>query len=146
MAFADESVRAQRLTYSTHDWQLMVPGSNVWSAAWSDVKTPGDGRTYSLGTTWVDNTDENNFTVTFSGVGGTGSSSRTQGPGLANGAGAIAAILQVTDAQQNIVWQRFFHGDGGNAFPNVITSTHARGISVFPAATPVETRIAICGE
>jgi len=146
MAFADESVRAQRLTYSTHDWQLMVTGSNVWSSAWSDVKTPGDGRTYSLGTTWVDNTDENNFTVTFSGVGGTGSSSPTQGPGLANGAGAIAAILQVTDAQQNIVWQRFFHGDGGNQNPMAVTSTHARGISVFPAATPVETRIAICGE
>ncbi|MBX3463763.1 MAG: hypothetical protein KF830_11375 [Planctomycetes bacterium] len=39
---------AQHLPYSTHDWENDTEDN--WSEAWSDVKTPGDGRTYAVGT------------------------------------------------------------------------------------------------
>ena len=134
--------------YSTHDWEQQAPPSNNWSEAWSDVKTPGDGRTYAVGTTMAGHTDAASFFVTFSGVGGTGPGSLTQGRtgGFSDAATKVVAILQVTNAQGVIQWQRFFHGDGGALSPGTITSTHARGISVFPAATTVDTRIVICGD
>ena len=99
------------------------------------MKTPGDGRTYAVGTTMAAHTREQTQFVTFSGVGGTGVTSLTKGPGLADAATKVVAILQVTDAQGVIQWQRFFHGDGGANDAQNIQSTHARGISVFPAAT-----------
>lgn len=50
-------------------------------------------------------------------------------------------VLQVTDAAQGVVWQRFYYGG-----PGVILPTNARAISVWPGATHADTRIAICGE
>jgi hypothetical protein len=132
----------QHLRYSTHDWQQQQLTSSP--AAWSDVKTTGDRWKYAVGTTWANHTDHTNpnWTVQFS-----GDSLNTQGPIAVNdGAQVLAAILQVTDAQGGIVWQRYFHGDGGAIAPATVLSTHARGISVFPGSTELETRIAICGE
>ncbi|HEX5052861.1 MAG TPA: hypothetical protein VFZ65_13885, partial [Planctomycetota bacterium] len=53
------------------------------------------------------------------------------------------AVLQVSD-QNGQLWQRYFHGAGMG--PGTTFSTFARGISVFPADAPMDTRIAICGE
>ena len=140
------SLVGQHIRYATHDWELQAATGNSASAAWSDVKTPGDGRTYSLGSARVTNTRHQSVPVTFSGVGGTGSSSPTQGPGIANGPGACVAVLQVTDVSGSILWQRFFHGDGGATNPTTVNTTRGRSVSVFPGATELETRIAICGE
>ena len=138
---------AQHLAYSTHDWQRLTASGVDSSASWSDVKTPGDGLTYAVGSTWVDHTDHSVQFVQFSGVGGTGPGSQTQGPPNGpDGQGAIVAVLQVTDAQGGIQWQRFFHGDGGGLAPLVVTTTRGRSVSVWPGPTPEATRIAICGE
>jgi hypothetical protein len=141
------SLTGQHLAFATHDWQrLTATGFNA-SGAWSDVKTPGDGRTYAVGSTWTDRTDHLGGPVTFSGVGFQGSMSPTQGPLLtASGQGAIVAILQATSADGAILWQRFFHGDGGATSPDTTTTTRGRSVSVFPGATPQATRVAICGE
>lgn len=113
-ALVAASLVGQHIRYATHDWELQAATGNTASAAWSDVKTPGDGRTYSIGSARVTHTRHLQFPVQFSGVGGlVGSSSPTQGPGIADGLGAGVAVLQVTDVSGSIIWQRFFHGDGG---------------------------------
>ncbi|MCA8973302.1 MAG: hypothetical protein KDC98_01205 [Planctomycetes bacterium] len=53
-------------------------------------------------------------------------------------------ILQVVDGNQDIQWQRYFYGWSPSVDNSVATA--ARAISVWPAATPQLTRIAICGE
>ncbi|MBX3463786.1 MAG: type I-MYXAN CRISPR-associated protein Cas6/Cmx6 [Planctomycetes bacterium] len=135
-------VTAQHLPYSTHDWENDTEDN--WSEAWSDVKTPGDGRTYAVGTARAQHTNAAAHVVSFSGVGGMGPQSPTQGPpGVADAVSKVVAILQVTDAQGGIVWQRCFHGDGRVSDDENVRSTHARAISVFPAATEQDIRIGL---
>jgi hypothetical protein len=160
-ALATMAVRApgQRLPYSTHDWQMATMPLPGYSETWADVKTPGDGRTYVVGTTWVTHTDASQHpAATVFSTTSSGSPAGVLGPpglmadAVAASGGAArpvhVAILQVSDAAGAIVWQRFFHGDQATALnpPTPVMQTVGRGISVFPGASPAETRIAICGE
>jgi hypothetical protein len=121
------SANAQRLAFSTHDWRMGGPVPD----AWADVKTPGNGRTYAVGTTLVSNTAPTSG-PTFSGVG-------VEGPlfpfpyVMPAGAARQVAILQVSDPT-GILWQRYFYGTTSGQQTNGL-STYARAISVFPAAT-----------
>lgn len=128
----------QHLAYSTFDWNK--PATNNWNEGWADVKTPGDGRTYAVGTTQLDYNDPAHQQF---------SNAVCSDPvGVAHIGSPTVAILQVSDAT-GIVWQRFFHGDGGTLQANPVT-THARAVSVFPAdwpgATFADWRVAICGQ
>jgi hypothetical protein len=125
---------------ATHDWvNRASTSSGPTDDRWSDVKTPGDGRIYSVGTARPDSSDP--FTnPLFS-----DSSVFADGTSLYVTSSRQVAVLQVVDsANQSILWQRYFHGatlgqTGGGL------STHGRSVSVFPASDPMETRIAICG-
>lgn len=132
---------AQQAPYATHDWTSSVAGEGgQFPEAWVDVKAPGDGWQYAVGTIEV----------------------RDTGPGaLFSNAPAVVAstlptfllaapnrrqvvMLQITStATQGIDRQRYFYGvtplDDDRA-------SNARGISVWPALDRAGTRIAICGE
>ncbi len=116
---------------------------------WVDVKTPGDGRTYSVGTIEIERTRLGGVTpAPFSGA----TTDRADGllhiDNLAFGISKKQVVmLQVTgpDASgigQSIVWQRFYYGFAEDS----ARWTNARGISVWPAATREDSRIAICGD
>lgn len=106
---------------------------------WMDVKTPGDGRTYSVGCTLViDTKPESQPRFSNAPISGPPSI-----PPIDNGSGHQVVVLQAVDAQQNIIWQRYFHGysqeqEGRHTF--------ARAISVLPHEDPLHARIAIVGE
>lgn len=146
------AVVAQQLRHSTHDSLEAQAGLGVpdRNEAWADVKSPGDGRTYKVGTVRVRVVEpEGSLTPTlFSGSPalpsrGTGGINLTV-PGVSR----QVVILQVTDADQNILSQRFFYGTNTTAALPV----NARGISVWPVRTADgaldlrNTRIAICGD
>lgn len=137
------SVRAQVPVYATHDWPN--PPDDNMDDRWSDVKTPGDGRTYSVGSTTISMTSAlQNQSRPYSGsVAGCDTSVAT----IAGGSRQVA-LLQVS-GPGGIIWQRYFYGETLLPFPpqpgNGL-STHARAISVYPSATLEDTRIAICGE
>ncbi len=141
--------------YSTHDWTDQT-SSSLLPEVWVDTKTPGDGRTYSVGTVLATNLDSSVNSPnppTFSGVAILSPILPNQSY-VTNGARAVAVLQCATPPSaahpSGIVWQRFFFGNppifGGLPNNFVAMSCHARAISVFPAATPSATRIAICGE
>jgi len=135
----------QRLVRSTYDWEQPVSGN--WGEVWSDVKTPGDGRTYRVGTTQTSHTDAGVFALMFSGVDTGMLNANLEGPpGMPDAANKIVVVLQATDMSGTILWQRFFHGRESPGNPFDVPSTYGRSIAVHPAATPLETRIAVCGE
>lgn len=128
--------RSQVLKNSTHDW----PNEPVATPdRWMDSKTPGDGRTYLVGTTIVTDTRPTSMPQ-FSNV--TIASPASVQPVVA---ARQVAVLQVTDAQGAILHQAYFHGETSGQPGNGL-STYGRAISVFPAATAAATRIVICGE
>ncbi|HEX5052756.1 MAG TPA: hypothetical protein VFZ65_13350 [Planctomycetota bacterium] len=146
------SVRAQatpqQSRYLTHDWTVPVGGENGDFREWgADVKTPGDGFTYSALTITVRDT---NAAPQFSGAGvglPLGVAGFTLGPANQRQVG----LLQITNAAQAIVnplgvglpGQFYFYGQT----PGQPTrATNVRGVSVWPAAAVADTRIAICGE
>ena len=138
---------AQQLTqqtrYSTHDWTapVGVSGETIdYREFWADVKTPGDGFAYAVGTIEVREAQL-----------GSPFSQQPSGPppGLAFSLGAnnvrqVVMLQRANTATQLNLPQRFFFGSspGGQS----LRSTNARGISVWPADTPEATRVVICGE
>ncbi|MBL8733859.1 MAG: hypothetical protein JNN13_15920, partial [Planctomycetes bacterium] len=139
----------QQSRYLTHDWTVPVGGENGDFQEWgADVKTPGDGFTYSALTITV--RDTANLPM-FSGA-------NVAPPPNPPGVFTLFApnqrqvgLLQITDAAQAIVnpagggapGQFYFYGLTGN---DQTRATNLRGISVWPAAAVADTRIAICGE
>jgi hypothetical protein len=137
--FCLQPLVAQSLARSTHDWPNGVTPCSL--DRWMDVKTPGDGRTYCIGTTIVPDTRASVFPH-FSGAPVEGPLNFTEVTSSRQ-----IAILQVTDSSGVILWQKYFHGKtvgGGNLGGG--RSTLGRAVAVAPGATPSETRIAICGE
>ncbi|MBZ0151682.1 MAG: hypothetical protein K8J09_09135, partial [Planctomycetes bacterium] len=139
----------QQSRYLTHDWTVPVGGENGDFQEWgADVKTPGDGFTYSALTITV--RDTANLPM-FSGA-------NVAPPPNPPGVFTLVApnqrqvgLLQITDAAQAIVnpagggapGQVYFYGTSG---PGQTRATNLRGISVWPAVAVADTRIAICGE
>ncbi len=130
---------AQGVIFATHDWNGV---STQDRDTWADVKTPGDGRTYCVGTT-----------IALSPASG-GSPFSTQAaapppvpPGSFSTATKQVAIVQIAEPGQpaGILRQAYFYGFGSMISGAIGTSTFARAISVWPAATLSDTRIAICG-
>ena len=127
---------SQSLELATHDWT----GLNVAEPdTWADVKTPGDGRTYSVGTT---NTSSPASNTPFS----------NQIPAYWPGAAFFSstkrvAIIQIAEPNQpdGIRAQAYFSGNGSPLTGAVGASTFARAISVWPAENLSDMRIAICG-
>lgn len=134
---------------STHDW-TSTPGSPIdLDEVWADVKSPGDGRHYAVGTIHVTDTGPaRSFSGQF-----------VEWPaGLtaleAGFAGASPArqvvIVQCTNDAGAIMWQNYFYGvvPGlvGKAGTGNGRANNARSISVFPAVSPADTRVVICGE
>ncbi|MEQ1632505.1 MAG: hypothetical protein ABL997_09040 [Planctomycetota bacterium] len=138
---------AQQLTqqspYSTHDWTapVSIGGEPIdYREFWADVKTPGDGFAYTVGTIEVQITLPGSL---FSQQ----PSFPPPGLGFTLGANNVRQVvmLQRTDTatQQNTL-QRFYFGS--SPVPLNLRSANARGISVWPADTPEATRVVICGE
>ncbi len=132
---------------STHDW-TQGGGTAGFTEAWADVKTPGDGLVYAVGTITVKDTQNNPH---FSGrpieIAGP-STGPSAWPSFSMGAGVPArqvVVLQCSDATGTIQWQKYYYGRT-NLFGFVTQGTNARGISVWPEASAEATRIAICGE
>jgi len=142
--------------YSTHDWTM--PYQNQVTLQWvldyreafADVKSPGDGRTYAVGT--IEVKDTGLLTQAF--FSGSPCNPATALPPFDNiFSSRQVVVLQVTDSTSlfppspthPIVWQRYFYG---MIAPGPVPSypSNARGISVWPGATETATRIAICGE
>lgn len=134
--------------FSTHDWTLPTTSgaepviiTNDFREFWADVKVPGDDFAYSVGTIEV-RTTQNAF---FSGApalpasGLLGFSITT--PTVA--ARQVVMLQQSSPNSSQLGWQRYYHGINSD---ESLRSTHGRGVSVWPAADPIDTRIAICGE
>jgi len=126
--------------FSTHDWTVSTTGEGgIFNEAWADVKAPGDGMQYAVGTIEVNDTAN---TPMFSGspvsIAG-GAASFT----LAAANRRQVVILQATDTNQAIMWQSYFYGLTTGILDR---ATNARGISVWAAADPEDARVAICGE
>lgn len=135
--------------FATHD-AVTAPLPNSPLASWADVKSPGDGRTYLVGTVNVNDSNPaalptySGATITSAGgvtVNALGSSSIRQ-----------VAILQITSPASvtptnpnGILVQRYYHGATAAQVTGGLT-TVARAISVYPGATSADTRIAICGD
>ena len=157
------------MPFSTHDWTQNVL-DNPFKEAWADVKTPGghqgfEGqrdtrRTYVVGTIEVQRTGPtagNPAPAYFSNHVATSSVLPTfdvSTPAIPPRYRQVA-MLQVNDAQDGIVWQRYFYGLTGLAEDPVLDRpTNARAVSVWAAERVGEneadddpnTRIAICGE
>jgi hypothetical protein len=133
------SLTGQHMAYATYDWPNGAPNT---PDRWMDVKSPGDGRIYSVGTTTEVNSDPAN-NPHFS-------NAPVQGPTWSNhvtGARQVA-VLQVVNTDQQILWQRYFYGFTSPALGGVGggLSTFARRVSVAPALNPADTRIAIVGD
>ena len=136
--------------FSTHDWTLptfggggeAIIGVNDFREFWADVKTPGDGVAYSVGTIEVRSTLAG---ALFSG------SQAEPPPGLApfaipgatTPARQVVMLQQASPANAGITIQRYYYGTNQDG---ALRATHGRGVSVWPAATAADTRIAICGE
>lgn len=136
--FGLQGLVSQSLQSSTYDWPNGV--SLCSDDRWMDVKTPGDGRTYCIGTTVAPDTDPLTGPHHFS-------NALVEGPSnfQAVTSSRQIAILQVIDSSGGIVWQRYFYGKTPGQTGGGL-STFGRAVAVFPGATPLETRIAICGE
>ena len=170
------SVPPDQVHYSTHDYSS-TPTVNLPTGpeaipvdvpeAWADVKTPGDGRTYSVGTINVFTTNRVADLVAFSHVDLAPAPFPAQQFQLATLGGVSGSkevvVLQCCGAdlvpsgsnpEQKIQWQVFWYGDSHlpNPGPHARKPTNARAISVWPvygqdgAPNRLETRIAICGE
>jgi hypothetical protein len=129
---------AQQIKESTHDWTAST-GDGL-REGWADVKTPGDGQTYSVGTVTVQTTGGlPQFSAAAISIAG-GVSSFNVTPGSRQ-----VVVVQVVDESgpSAIVWQRFFYGSTPQSDTR---ATNARAISVWPEANPLDTRVAICGE
>lgn len=126
----------------THDHTTSTDGER--NEVWADVKAPGDGRVYSVGTIEVETIDSSS---TFSDVGITKPTVVAQDFSNVTPRRQVV-VLQVVDSAQQIVWQKYFYGDSNSGLsPGVRTAgTNARGIAVWPATDPLDMRIAICGE
>jgi hypothetical protein len=132
-------VCAQQVKESTHDWTATTGGPGL-REGWADVKTPGDGRTYSVGTITVQDTTG---TPLFSEK----PISRPTGVlgfNIAPASRQVIVVQCVSEAAPDaIAWQRFFYGETQSS---LFRATNARAISVWPEANPLDTRVAICGE
>jgi hypothetical protein len=134
---------AQLLTeqtrYTTHDWTL--PTGLDYREFWADVKTPGDGYAYVLGTIEVRDTQ---LGAQFSQQ----AADAFLGTEFSLFPGAVRQVVMLqkvdTTTQLNAP-QKFFCGTSPLSIAN-LRSTNARGISVWPAATEGDTRVVICGE
>ncbi|MBX3464330.1 MAG: hypothetical protein KF830_14255 [Planctomycetes bacterium] len=128
--------------YSTHDQTQSVGGEGgEFAEAWADIKTPGDGFQYAVGTIEVRDTrpgiaqfsDED--AIPASGIG----SFLLPAPNRRQ-----VVILQITEVDtQTIDRQRYYYGFTPD---QLLRATNARGISVWAASSRADTRIAICGE
>ncbi|HZM28551.1 MAG TPA: hypothetical protein VFB89_14480 [Gemmatimonadales bacterium] len=148
--------------FSTHDQTTTSGALLTLAEGWADVKTPGwappgpvpvwrDGRTYAVGTIDVQTTDSSNNPM-FSGyaVRSVDHPATTWPvwtmPGTGNSRQIV--IVQCSNPDQSVAWQNFFYGDSG-LYPFIqwwYRAINARAISVWPAATEADTRVAICGE
>lgn len=133
--------QAVQIPYSTHDWTVW-PGGELgpYAEAWADVKTPGDGRQYTVGTIEVRHTGTG---ASFSGSGAEPVSGAPAFTLVSPAARRQVVMLQCTDASQTIVWQRYFYG---LTFGDTTRASNARAVAVWPTDDPSTTRIAIAGE
>jgi hypothetical protein len=136
--------------FSTHDWTLPtfggpVPepiiGTNDFREFWADVKVPGDGSAYSVGTIEVRTTVGALFSNSQA-LPATGLPAFTIA-GLLTPARQVVMLQQANPNTNGLGWQRFYHGTNPGG---VLRATNGRAVSVWPAATAADTRIAICGE
>ena len=107
---------------------------------WADVKTPGDGFAYAVGTITVKDTRP---TAQFS----LAPASPSSGSGflLTNQVRQVVLLQQTRTDNQAIQAQRFFFGSSPQLSSD-IKESNARGICVWPAPSPEDTRVVICGE
>lgn len=124
---------AQSVVFATHDWTQL---GNQEPDTWADVKKPGNGRTYSVGTTFA------GPSTMFS----NGSPAYPAGP-FSMASTKQVVIVQVAEPGQpnGIRFQAYFYGQGSLLGGASGAPTFARAISVWPAPTDAATRIAICG-
>ena len=162
MLAAGRAAAQAPIPLSTHDNTTTVGSPTALFEGWADVKTPGkappgwatgDGRIYAVGTINVRETHQFN-NPTFSGVAIREADYRViPAPtwpqfGLGRGSGVQVVVLQCSDPDGAIQWQNFFYGNSNiyNTPQAAARGCNARALSVWPGATPAETRIAICGE
>ncbi len=159
---------------STHDWTSTppppptVPDWDLFDNAdlnevWADTKSPGDGSTYSVGSieirdTILDLPDGPEFSGVVVGLPPDSGAAFSGGAAAAQFVLPVAGtpprlqrrqvvVLQKVNSLGGIEWQRYFYGGSPElGVARYRRATNARAVSVWPGATPEETRIAICGE
>jgi hypothetical protein len=134
-----------RRAHSTHDFTSTTdePRREVWA----DVKSPGGGRTYSVGTIEVEEVDGNS-TFSFQPI------ALPPSPASSFSGSVLRQIvvLQAVGDDQGILWQRFFYGNSNLGEGDVTAGTNARAVSVwnvFDSEGDLDldaTRISISGE
>ncbi len=146
-------VLPEQTRFSTHD-STVPPGppgfvGTDFGEVWADVKTPGDGWAYSVGTIEVRDTGVGG-PVLFSGapanLPAASMAAFLTGTAQNSPDRQIVMLQQAGVADDIIGFQRFFYGSNPTAGTNVFRASNARAISVWPASDPLEMRLAICGE
>lgn len=138
---------AQFIPESTHDHTTTAGAPADLREGAVDVKTPGNGRTYSVATIDVEVTITDPVTLipaTYSNV--VVGNPPQGGLSFNNGDRKQVVLLQCVDAAGAIQWQRYFFGVTPLLPKESRRPTNARAVSVWAAATEEDTRIAICGE
>jgi hypothetical protein len=110
---------------------------------WTDVKTPGDGRIYSVGTTYAADTRPSAAPM-FS-----GHPCPSHPLFQANSTMRSVAVLQIAEEDGSILQsaQASFHGRAiSQPNPQSGLSNYARAIAVLPGVDALDTRVVICGE
>jgi hypothetical protein len=144
---AQHAAGVQQLPYSTHD---SVSIASPVLDTWADVKSPGDGRIYSVGTTVIRKPGGvvSQFSEKDTPLEETGPLSFTE---------KQVVILQVADPDNpqhpdGVAWQSYFGGREHVLQTQLQQPSYGRAISVWPAQDAsgapddLNTRIAICGE
>lgn len=131
---------APQRVFSTHDHTTTPGSSDDLREAWVDVKAPGNGRIYQVGTIEV---EEAGTGAKFSGA----DVDLVAPPavGFSSPSPIQVVVIQCTDLTGAIVWQRYFYGYTASEALRT-RKTNARAISVWPADEPDDVRVAICGE
>jgi hypothetical protein len=141
-----QSANEPRLPYSTHDYTTTTDDS-VLPEVWADVKSPGSGRTYLVGTIEiVEASSSSKFS--FEDVDLPPSTAQP----FNGSTNRQVVILQAVNDDQTIAWQRYFYGHTSGGEFDFPVGTNARAVSVwhaydeYGALDEAATRIAICGE
>jgi hypothetical protein len=142
MALYCVDLAGQTRVFATHDFANR--GSlGAAEDQWADVKTPGNGWVYSVGTTYAPTTDST--VASFSGQAVAGPPDIFESP-LRSSSSQVVILQAKNLLNPSLSWQRYFYGATYYQTNNGL-SNYARAVAVYASGTTMaDWRIVICGD